>query len=97
MQVDNFETCVEMVRHGLGYTIIPRIFSGSDSSLQRVDVVYKDGAPMLVNTWMLYRDDYLQLKIVAKFVEHVSQHTGHVKALGTKVTSEINSGVPKLY
>lgn len=68
MQVDSYETCREMVKHGLGYSIIPGIFVTPSDGLYKLDLVRANGEPMKRNTWMLYKESMLQLAVVDRFV-----------------------------
>ncbi|UUZ81044.1 substrate-binding domain-containing protein [Paenibacillus sp. P26] len=77
MQVDAYETCKEMVKHGLGYSIVPGVFVSPKDGSHTVDLVRKSGEPIKRNTWMLYRESLLELAIVDRFVhfmktEHAS-------------------------
>jgi DNA-binding transcriptional LysR family regulator len=71
MDVDSYETCRELVRNGLGYAIVPRIFIHKDDDLYTYDLVGKDNEPLKRTTWMLYKKDLEHLKIVHLFVEFV--------------------------
>lgn len=71
MQVDSYDTCKEMVKNGLGYAIIPRIFLSPDDQLHAMDLILKNGQGITLNTWMLYRESSLQLNIVDKFANYI--------------------------
>lgn len=74
MQVDSYETCKEMAKFGLGYTIIPRVFVRPGENLQTVDLTLRDGQPIKRRTWMLYRDAALQFAVVDRFVEFLQNY-----------------------
>lgn len=77
MEVDNADTCKEMVLHGLGYAILPSIVLNSEDSLYKVAISDKDGMQLLRRTWMLYHKESLQLNIVNTFVKFVvNSHIG---------------------
>ena len=66
--VDNIATCVEMVRRGLGWCIVPEIcltdFSGSIRPMY-----FADGEPLLRSTYLMYSQNALQLPQVRAFVD----------------------------
>ena len=68
MEVESFETCKEMVRYGLGYAIIPRVFIQPEDNLYIEKLVFKNGEAITRNTWLLYRNSTLQLKYVNNFI-----------------------------
>jgi DNA-binding transcriptional LysR family regulator len=72
MQVDSFETCKELVKNGLGYSIIPRIcLTEKDNDLYTMDLVLQNGEVLLRKTWMIYRESTMDLKSVNMFVSYV--------------------------
>lgn len=71
MEVDKGDTCKEMVRNGLGYGILPSVLLEKDQSLHQMDLKDKQGNPLIRNTWMLYHEKSLELKLVKAFVEFV--------------------------
>lgn len=71
MQVDSFETCKQLVKHGLGYAIIPRICLTPEDKLYTVDLVDQEGQMLLRKTWMIYRESAMELSSVNKFVKYM--------------------------
>jgi DNA-binding transcriptional LysR family regulator len=69
MQVDAYETCKEMVKHRLGYSIVPGVFVTPDDGLHTIELIRTNGEPVRRNTWMLYREHSLELAIVDCFVD----------------------------
>lgn len=69
MQVDTYETCKEMVKHGLGYSIVPGVFVTPGDGLHTIELIRTNGEPIRRNTWMLYREHSLELAIVDRFVD----------------------------
>ncbi|GIO57383.1 LysR family transcriptional regulator [Paenibacillus cineris] len=69
MQVDAYETCKEMVKHGLGYSIVPGVFVSPEDGLYTLELKLKNGERIRRNTWMLYREPSLELAIVDRFVD----------------------------
>jgi DNA-binding transcriptional LysR family regulator len=68
MQVDSYETCREMVRNGMGYAIVPRIFIHKNEDLYTYDLVGKDNKPLKRSTWMLHKKETEELKVVKRFI-----------------------------
>lgn len=73
MEVDRIETCKELVKKGLGYAIFPSI------SLKEQDQLYTikleiDHKPIWRETYLLYREDYLELKVVSAFVNFIKNY-----------------------
>lgn len=73
MVVDNIEICKEMVKHGLGYAVVPEI------SLKPSDKLYKKELKInkpLFNreTWLVYREPLLELDLIKAFVDFISIH-----------------------
>lgn len=73
MQVDSYETCREMVKRGLGYAIIPRVFLQKSDDLFSHDLILNNGEEIKRRTWMLYRQSSLQLASVSKFVSEIKK------------------------
>lgn len=71
--VDNINTCVEMVKRGLGWAIVPEIclrdFEGNIEPL-----IFKNGEPFVRSTYLLYTDTALQLPQVREFIEVIKNH-----------------------
>ncbi|MFD0693155.1 LysR family transcriptional regulator [Paenibacillus sp. GCM10027628] len=75
MRVDTYETCKEMVKQGLGYSIVPGVFVSPQDRLHTLELVRKNGEYIKRNTWMLYREPSLELAIVNRFVHFMkSEH-----------------------
>lgn len=68
MEVDNTDTCKEMVLYGLGYAILPSIVLNKEDGLYKIKMSDKNGKPLLRRTWMLYQKESLELNIVNAFV-----------------------------
>ena len=72
MEVDKLATCKEMVRHGLGYAIMPDRILSDTPELRQIQLVHKDGSPVLRKSWMIYREEDLEMKALTAFVDFVS-------------------------
>lgn len=71
MEVDNMETCKEMVLSGFGYAIIPAIVLKNNEAINRIQLRTKHGEPILRESWMIYRKASLEISLVKAFVEFV--------------------------
>jgi DNA-binding transcriptional LysR family regulator len=71
MLVDSYETCKEMVKMDLGFSIIPRAFISDTDDLYCQDLVFQNGEMMKKRTWLLYRQSSLQLAAISKFVTSI--------------------------
>ncbi|MCK1994374.1 LysR family transcriptional regulator [Peribacillus muralis] len=71
MEVDKGDTCKEMVKNGLGYGIMPSALLENDRTLRQMDLRDGQGNPLIRNTWMLYHEKSLELKLVNEFVRFV--------------------------
>ncbi|MDR3565008.1 MAG: LysR family transcriptional regulator [Negativicutes bacterium] len=78
MEVDNVDTCREMVRNGLGYALMTRMIVNEDD-LFKINIVSKSGKPVTRKTWMFYHEDSLKMPLVKAFIDLVEgqdlQHT----------------------
>lgn len=78
MEVDRLDTCKELVKSGLGYSIVPEICLKEEENLYKSKVESKDGALIKRDTWIMYNEDYENLVIVKKFIEHM-RSWGNIK------------------
>ncbi|NAP01198.1 LysR family transcriptional regulator, partial [Halomonas sp. MG34] len=79
IQVNQVETCKEMVINGLGYAILANLVVRPHSELFIKPLYLPDGKPITRKTWMYYHEDTLELNIVKAFVQFIQ--TIDVKAL----------------
>lgn len=77
MEVDTLESCHEMVRHGMGYAILPGMVARGDPNLRIEPLRGSDHAPLQRSGWMLWSDAAPGLPVVDRFV-------GFVKDSGTQ-------------
>lgn len=71
MEVDKGDTCKEMVVNGLGYGILSSALVDNVPDLHRIPILDDEGKPLLRQTWMMYHQKSLELKLVREFVEFV--------------------------
>ena len=63
-----------MVRHGLGYALVPQRILREEEELQSMPLIDKEGKPILRKTWMIYNDVSKELPIVRLFVDFVRDY-----------------------
>lgn len=68
MRINDIDTCKEMVRHGIGWCILPQICL-SDFDGYQEELFFHDGTPFVRNTYVLYRNLYRELPQVSLFLE----------------------------
>lgn len=67
---DNIGTCLEMAKHGLGWTILPKIcLKNFDGYIK--DLYFADGTPFTRSTYILYRNLYYSLPQVRLFIQYL--------------------------
>lgn len=71
IKVDSIEACIQMVSHGLGWCIAPKIHITNRRSLFSSPVVFRDGHTMIRKTVMLYRHETLEQPVNRLFIDHV--------------------------
>lgn len=73
--VDNIGTCVEMVNHHLGWSIVPKIclqhFTGYSKP-----IIFQDGTALTRSTYAFYRDNSKGLKQVQVFLQLLKEYHG---------------------
>ena len=74
MEVDQVDTCKEMVVNELGYAIMHDIVVKGTDDLQIINITDKNGEPILRRTWMLYHEDSLKLNLVKAFVDFIKNY-----------------------
>ena len=75
MKVDKIDTCIQMVLHGLGWTILPEIWLKNQPSLYNKPMFWKNGTPITRKTWILYRKEALERSAVKTFINHLLTHS----------------------
>ncbi|SIR50393.1 DNA-binding transcriptional regulator, LysR family [Peribacillus simplex] len=71
VEVDQVDTCKELVVNGLGYGILPNLILEGVDDLHKIELVDQNGNPLLRRTWMYYNEDSLELNLVKVFVNFV--------------------------
>jgi len=71
--IDDIASCREMAQAGVGWTIIPSICL--DGFRGKVIPLYlKDGTPFIRNTYVLYRNSYMELTQVRMFLQTLAEN-----------------------
>lgn len=70
LNVDNITTCVEMVKNGLGWAIVPEICLGEFKGY-KLPLRFANGEPFVRSTYLLYGDNYQDLPQVKAFIEEI--------------------------
>ena len=66
--VDNITTCVEMVRRGLGWSIVPEIcLKDFDGIIE--PLTFDNGEPFVRSTYIMYNNNVMELPQVSAFIE----------------------------
>lgn len=74
METDRQETCKEMVKNGLGVSILPEICMQPSDNLHTYGLSYKNEEPVLRNTWLMYNEESLKLSSVKNFIDFLNNH-----------------------
>lgn len=74
MEVDQLDTCKEMVVNGFGYAIIPSSILAGIDNLYKIPITKKDGEPILQRAWMVYHEDSTEINVVRAFVDFVASY-----------------------
>ncbi|MCK1983504.1 MULTISPECIES: LysR family transcriptional regulator [Peribacillus] len=75
METDRQETCKEMVKNDLGVSILPEICLQPSDNLHTYGLSYKNGKPVLRNTWLMYNQDSLKLSTVKNFIDFLNKNS----------------------
>jgi len=75
IEVDQVETCREMVINGLGYAILPDRIMTKRKDLHKIDLVDQKGNPIMRRTWMYYHEESLEWNVMREFVDFVKKET----------------------
>jgi len=73
LDIDKLSNCVEMVRAGLGYAILPSGALRDFPGIHLIPIMDKHGQPITFKTWMMYDKKTLNLKIARVFIDFIKQ------------------------
>jgi len=72
IHVDSITTCVEMVRRGIGWTIVPEIcLEGFDGRIMPLS--FANGEPFTRSTYLMYMDSVAELPQVSAFITTITE------------------------
>lgn len=74
MQLDNIITCVEMVKQGIGWAIVPEICLG-DFKGHIQPLFFANGEPLIRSTYLMYTDAAYSLPQVRSFIDLMRHNT----------------------
>ncbi|RFB18371.1 LysR family transcriptional regulator [Bacillus sp. HNG] len=77
MEVDQVDTCKEMVVNGLGYAIMPSMILKGNEDIHKVFIKDKENNPLIRNTWMLYHNESLEVNVINAFVTFIESFDLH--------------------
>lgn len=71
MEVDKLATCKEMVKHGLGYAIMPSRILHDLPEMRKFLLTDQQGNSILRGTWMIYHEEDQDLNVMKAFVDFI--------------------------
>lgn len=71
IEVDQVDTCKEMVVNGLGYGILSSRMLKDIEGLYKIDLTDHKGNPILRRTWMYYHMESLEWNVIKAFVNFI--------------------------
>lgn len=71
IEVDQVDTCKEMVINGLGYGILSSRILNEIEDLHKIALTDQKGEPILRRTWMYYHKEALEWNVVKAFVNFI--------------------------
>lgn len=79
IEVDDPETCKEMMLHGLGYCVLPYSIIKKDIEQHGLPIFieplyFLDGSPFLRKQWALYKEESLKLEIIQLFTKELDDY-----------------------
>jgi len=75
MVVDSMDTCRQMVMHGLGWAILPKVgLAEGGKKLYIKNLAWANGEPLIRKTWLMFTKKSLELSTVRAFVEFMQEY-----------------------
>ncbi len=71
MEVDQVDTCKEMVINGLGYAVLPTAVIQGVKDIETIDIYNEYEQPIIRRTWMAYQKKSTDINAVRAFVDFV--------------------------
>lgn len=73
MELDRMETCKELVKRGIGYSLLPEISLKDEDNLYTLELNI-DNEPIVRDSWLFYREELMDLNIVNAFINYTKRH-----------------------
>ena len=74
IEVDRADTCMELVKNGLGYAFLSSLIINDMENIYKSDLQNKHGEKMITKTWMYYSKEFLGINVVSAFVEFMKKY-----------------------
>lgn len=74
MHVERLESCKHMVKHGLGYSIIPFQMIADEEDVHAIILHDNKGKPLQRTSWLLYNDETASIPSVKTFIEFIKKY-----------------------
>ena len=76
IEVDDVETCKNMVVNGIGYGILPSEILKGINDLYKIEITNREGERIKRNTWMYYNEESLEMSLVKAFIDFIEADNG---------------------
>lgn len=70
-KVDSIEACLQLVSHGIGWTILPKIHIRNRRSFHTLPITWQNASPLLQKTIMMYRGNTLKNPAAKAFIDFI--------------------------
>ena len=74
MEVNTMDIARQMVLHGLGWTVLPKIGLPQSDSLYIKELFWPDGSPLIRQTWLFCATGAMELQTVRAFVQNMQSY-----------------------
>ncbi len=74
IEVDRADTCMELVRNGLGYAFLSSLTLDKKENIYKIDLQDKNGEKIVTKTWMYYSKEFLDVNVVSSFVDYMKRY-----------------------
>ena len=71
-EVDSIDTCIKLVNEGVGFTFLSHTLRYDYPELYHLHLEKSDGQPLLLETWMYYRNNYESMDQIKAFVDFIN-------------------------
>lgn len=74
MEVDGLDVCIQMVAHGLGYSLLSELCVGETGNLKFARLQFPDDSNMTRKTWAIMHEETKKNRLVGVFYEFLEDH-----------------------